>query len=89
MDVFWPKIPEGDPPEVRRSGEPHHTGLIVSQARAIYVASKLFPDDIADGHDCKKEYGREGQPCSVCAERNQRWADRVREVRLAIIGAFA
>lgn len=94
MDVFLPTIPDGDPPEIRapdRRGDPkaYQIGETITQRRAIYVASKLFPDDMADGTDCRKETGREGEPCRVCAARNEQWAARVRQVRQAMISAFS
>jgi len=52
--------------------------------RAEALARRLFPDDVADGTDCRAEIGREGQPCSACASRNAAWTDRVREVRAAL-----
>ncbi len=61
---------------------------MITQERAIYVASKLFPDDMTDGSDCKNESGRVGEPCNVCADKNKQWSDRVREVRAAMMGAF-
>ncbi|MCO5072091.1 MAG: hypothetical protein M9944_12875 [Rhizobiaceae bacterium] len=48
------------------------------------VARALFPDDIADGSDCHDEWGREGQPCSVCAGKNEWWQSRLKTVREAL-----
>jgi hypothetical protein len=93
MNPAWPPIPEGDPldrrPEDQR-GNPraYQIGETISQTRAIRVASALFPDEIADGGDCRAEVGREGQPCQVCAERNAQWSNRVRQVRFAMMEAF-
>lgn len=89
MADLFPPIPEGDPPDRRAPGEPWHGGLMVTQGRAVRVASALFPDEVADGSDCRAEVGREGEPCRACAARNAAWADRVREVRRAMLEAFA
>jgi hypothetical protein len=79
----WPPIPEGDLPDTRpKGGGPHHIGLTVSQGRAIAVASELFPDEVSIGHECVPG-------CLFCAERNRLWADRVRQVRRAMIKAFS
>lgn len=48
------------------------------------LARRLFPDDVADGKDCRAEVGREGAPCGACAAANSQWADRVQAVRLAL-----
>lgn len=81
-------IPEGDLPDKREKGAPWHKGLMITQQRAIAVAAKLFPDEVADGSDCRAEVDREGIPCRVCAERNKAWEDRVRQTRLAMLEAF-
>lgn len=49
------------------------------------IAVRLFPDDVADGSDCRREFGREGQPCMICADKNERWLGRKREVREALV----
>lgn len=100
----WPVIPEGDPPQFRAHRDPvtgawtpgkpsdassYHTGCMVTQGRAAKAAFLLFADQATDGSDCRAEIGREGEPCRVCAERNDQWAERVREVRLAMIETFA
>lgn len=87
MKTLFPPLGPDDVPETRIDGK-HHVGCIISQRRAIMVARALFPDEIADGSDCRAEHGREGEPCRVCAENNQRWKDRVREVRAAMMEAF-
>jgi hypothetical protein len=62
---------------------------MVTQKRAIIVASALYADEVTDGTDCRAEIGREGEPCHACAYRNQQWQDRVRSVRAAMLKAFA
>lgn len=99
----WPIIPEGDPPQNRAIRDPetgvwtrgdpgdarsHHAGCIVTQGRAAKVAYRLFADEATDGSDCRQEIGRIGEPCRVCASRNEAWSERVRQVRLAMIEAF-
>jgi hypothetical protein len=37
---------------------------------AAQLAVELFPNEVANGTDCKNEHGRIGMPCRVCAERN-------------------
>ena len=86
---FVPPISNGEPPDSRGRGGPPHPGLVVSQARAAGAAARLFPDMVADGKDCRAEFGREGQPCRICAERNKAWAAKVTEVRRAMLAAFA
>lgn len=89
----WPPLGPDDVPE-RRLGDPrdpttHHVGCVVSQGRAIVVAARLFPDEVADGSDCRAEVGREGSPCRACESRNAAWIARVREVRAAMMEAFS
>jgi hypothetical protein len=99
----WPQIPEGDQPERRALRDPltglwspglssdaksWHAGCMVTQRRAIAVSLQLFREDATNGSDCRAEIGREGEPCRSCAAANERWADRVRSVRLAMIKAF-
>lgn len=86
---LFPPLDPSDPPDTRAKGAPWHVGLMVTQARAIAVASALYPFEFADGGDCRAEHGREGQPCSACAYRNEEWKTRVREVRAAMHKAFA
>lgn len=83
--MSWPPIPEGDPSEKRHEDGRWHMGCMITQQRAIAVATILFPDEVADGSDCRNEYGREGQPCRACADRNEAWVQRVRQVRLAMM----
>jgi hypothetical protein len=85
---MFPPIHPDDPPERRGHREPWHVGLMVPQSRAITVAKRLFPDEIADGSDCLSEVGREGEPCRHCAHINSNWSERVRQVRLAMMEAF-
>jgi len=49
---MWPPLEPEDMPDTRKKGEKWHKGLMISQSRAISVASVLFPDEIADGSDC-------------------------------------
>jgi len=84
--LFPPLTPE-DVPETRIGGQ-WHVGCMVTQRRAIAVASALFPDEVTDGTDCRSEVGREGAPCRFCAEKNEAWTSRVREVRKAMMEAF-
>lgn len=89
---LWPPLGPDDVPE-RRIGDPKdakswHVGCMVTQDRAIAVAVRLYPDEIADGSDCKGEIGREGEPCRICAAKNTNWIERVREVRAAMLAAF-
>ena len=101
---IWPPIPEGDPPETRGYRDPvtgawtpgsnadaksWHHGVMVTQGRAIAVARALFADEITDGSDCRAEIGREGEPCRACAARNEAWAERVAQVRRAMIASFS
>lgn len=86
-DIFPPLGPD-DMPETRAKGEPWHKGLMVTQRRAIAVAKALFPDEAANGTDCRAEIGREGEPCRACADANAQWVERVRQVRQAMIDAF-
>lgn len=101
----WPLIPEGDAPQFRAVREPPlsgpwvaasgsdaaswHVGCMVTQGRAAEVAYRLFPDEATDGSDCRAEIGREGEPCRACAARNENWAERVTQVRRAMLKAFA
>lgn len=84
----FPPIHPDDLPDRRGKGEPWHVGLMMTQERAIAVASALFADEIADGSDCRKEWQREGEPCRCCADRNDNWSERVRAVRRAMMEAF-
>lgn len=86
---LWPPIPAGDPPDRRPKGAPWHVGCMVTQARAVAVAVRLFPEEAATGDDCRAKIGREGEPCRACAERNAAWSERVRAVRLAMLAGFA
>lgn len=86
--LLWPPLELSDIPDSRAPGEPWHKGLMVTQSRAIAVATALFPSEVADGSDCRAQYDRVGEPCLVCADRNQAWINRVREVRAAIMAAF-
>lgn len=61
---------------------------MVTVSRAEIVARKLFPLDYHDGHDCRGEYDRDGQPCGICAAQRRDWLARVAEVRAAMIEAF-
>lgn len=89
MSTIWPAIPEGDPPDTRVKAEPHHVGLVVSQRRAIAVARALFPDEYkAEPTDCRNFVNKPGEPCPICADNNERWSNRVREVRKAMMEAF-
>lgn len=89
---LFPPLGPDDIPETRigdpRDPKSWHIGCLVTQNRAIRVARKLFAEEIADGSDCRAEIGREGEPCRLCAERNELWTNRVREVRAAMIEAF-
>lgn len=89
MPNHFPPIPEGDPPESRGKDEEWHVGLMITQRRAIAVASDLFPSEVATGEDCQEELGREGDPCRICRDRNQQWTRRVAAVRRSMIRAFA
>lgn len=93
MGKLWPPLAPDDVPETR-TGDPKdpkswHVGCMVTQDRAIRVARALYPDEVADGSDCRAEIGREGEPCRACAARNAEWVARVREVRKAMMEAFA
>lgn len=82
--MAWPPLGPDDPPETRIDGK-HHVGCIVSQDRAIKVASLLFRSEVRDGSDC----GMGGdQSCPICRDANQVWIERVREVRAAMMEAF-
>lgn len=70
------------------SKAPWHKGRMVTRGRAMTVAARLFPDDVADGSDCRAEVGREGKPCRACAEKNRRWLERIAQTRLAMLKAF-
>jgi len=52
------------------------------------IAARLFPDDVADGSDCRAEIGRDGQPCRACAEKNRLWLRRIATTRIAMMRAF-
>lgn len=86
---MFPPIHPDDPPDHREKHEPWQVGIMISQNRAIAVTKELFPDDIRDGSDCRAEIDREGEPCRICAQKNEEWADRVRQVRLVMIKAFS
>lgn len=90
--TYFPPLGPDDPPETRPDGRRDaaswHVGCMVTQLRAISVATALFPAEVADGSDCKAEDGREGEPCRICAGRNEVWTQRVREVRKAMMDAF-
>jgi hypothetical protein len=88
MTLYIPPIPEGDPPDTRAKGEPWHIGCMITQERAAHVAAALFPECKSEGTDCHNERGREGEPCRLCAERNEGWSKRVRCVRRAMLDAF-
>ena len=62
---------------------------MVTVQRAETVARALFPDEYADGSYCKKEHGRIGRPCTVCAFNNERWQAHIQKVRAAMIRAFS
>lgn len=92
MSKFPSLDPAIDPPETR-TGDPKdpkswHVGCMITQSRAIAVTAALFPDEIADGSDCRAEVGREGEPCRLCDARNTQWTERVRQVRKAMMSAF-
>lgn len=61
---------------------------MITPGRVKAVALELFRDDFHEG-DCRNEYGREGQPCRVCAENNRRWQERLDQVRTAMVMAFS
>lgn len=84
----FPPIGPGDLPDTRLKGQPWHVGLLVSQSRAISVARRLFPGDVAEGADCRNGDAGHDKPCNFCAAANAQWFNRVREVRLAMIEAF-
>lgn len=60
------------------SEQPKDEGWIEDAAR------KLFPDDYHDGSDCRSEWGREGQPCQICAGKIEAWKDRIALVRSVV-----
>lgn len=57
---------------------------MITRETAERIALRLFPDDFHDGHNCRGEYGREGQPCRICADNIERWRDRVTAVLDAV-----
>lgn len=75
-----------------------HSGCMVTQGRSAEVAYRLFPGEATDGSNCRgraEEHGAlreimdaEGN-CLRCAEHNQMWADRVTQVRRAMLAAFS
>lgn len=73
------------------TAEQHDEALnkIVTVKRAVTIAALLFPDEVADGKDCRAEVGREGEPCRLCAERNENWEKRVAQVRESVKRGFA
>lgn len=75
-------------PEERKAMFEESLNKMVTQGRAIRAARLLFPDEYADGSDCRMETGREGEPCRFCAERNVQWTARVAQVRDAMKEAF-
>lgn len=62
---------------------------MVTQGRAIVVASALFADEVTDGSNCRKQHDRMGDLCQICESRNEAWAARVAEVRRAMFKAFS
>lgn len=70
------------------SNAPHHVGRIVTRRRAMVVAARLFPNDIANGSDCRAEIGREGEPCRACNDRNRQWLRRIAATRIAMMESF-
>ncbi len=52
--------------------------------RAERIALRLFPDDYFNGRDCRSEYGREGLPCNVCADKLATWNNRIQAVAGAL-----
>lgn len=50
---------------------------LADRNRTERIALRLFPDDYFDGHDCRSEIGREGQPCRICADNLERWTGRI------------
>lgn len=90
--LTFPPLGPDDPPETRigdqKDAKWWHVGCMVTQGRAIRVAASLFAEEVADGSDCKAEIGREGEPCRICAAKNEAWTERVRAVRRAMMEAF-
>jgi hypothetical protein len=89
---LFPPLGPNDPPETR-IGAPSdpkswHVGCMVTQGRAHAAAATLYPEEVTDGSDCRAEVGREGEPCRACAAANERWTERVRQVRAAMMAAF-
>lgn len=72
----------------RRAGAKWEKTDMVTIDRAAAVARRLFPDDVSTGQDCRAEAGREGEPCSICADRWASWRRRVIETRAALLEAF-
>lgn len=60
---------------------------MITDQRVDSLARSLFPDDFHEG-DCMNESGREGLPCSVCAERNALWLERKDKTKRAMFRAF-
>ena len=61
---------------------------MITVKRATVVALELFPDDYHDGVDCRNQWDKPGQPCDICAGRKENWANRIIEVRKAMMKAF-
>ena len=53
------------------------------------IALALFSGNFHDGSDCRAEYGREGEPCRICADKRERWLQHLADVRKAVSDAEA
>jgi hypothetical protein len=62
--------------------------ITIEKSDAVAVATLLFPNEVADDSDCRKEVGREGQPCMICAEKNEQWQRRIGETMDALRSVF-
>ena len=86
---IWSLIPDGDLPNHRLLDGKHHIGCMVTQGRAIKVATSLFADEVTDGSNCLNQHDRPGELCQICESRNQAWKERVAQVRRAMFEAFS
>ena len=61
---------------------------MITVERADRVARALTGERERPTVDCRAEIGREGLPCRICAEHNERWRAYVDKVRAAMMEAF-
>lgn len=71
-------------PQARYTALEDEYDALQAATKVERVALSLFPDDYHDGHDCRSEVDRIGEPCRVCADKLEQWNSRIREVTAAL-----